>query len=77
MLVASTMGMPTTTSSMGTTENIMIGARPKHTPDSGHPPPIQRGLVSVRGIPSTTEHGVVSPLSTGHILGEGAAYLLI
>ena len=73
MLVASTMVMPTTTSSMGMTENIMIGARPKHTPDSGHPPPIQRGLVSVREILSTTEHRVVSPMSTGHILGEGAA----
>ena len=77
MLVASTMVIPTTTSSMGVTENIMIGARPKHTPDSGHPPPILRGLVSVREIPSTTEHRVVSPISTGHILGEGAAILLI
>ena len=38
MLVASTMVIPTTTSSMGGTENIMIGARPKHTRDSGHPP---------------------------------------
>ena len=73
ILVASTMVMPTTTSSMGMTENIMIGARPKHTPDSGYPPPIQRRLVSVREIPSTTEHRVVSPLSTGHIMGEGAA----
>ena len=73
MLVASTMVMPSTTSNIGMTENIMIGARPKHTPDSGHPSPIQRGLVSVREIPSTTEHRVVSPLSTGHILGEGAA----
>ena len=71
--MASTMVIPTTTSSMGVTENIMIGARPKHTPDSGHPPPILRGLVSVREIPSTTEHRVVSPISTGHILGEGAA----
>ena len=51
----------------------MIGARPKHTPDSGHPPPNQRGLVSVREILSTTEHRVVSPMSTGHILGEGTA----
>ena len=67
------MAMPTTTSSVGMTENLMIGARPKHTPDSGHPPPNQRGLVSVRESPSTTEHRVVSPKSTGHILGEGAA----
>ena len=67
------MAMPTNTSSVGMTENLMIGARPKHTPDSGHPPPNQRRLVSVREIPSTTEHRVVSPMSTGHILGEGAA----
>ena len=51
----------------------MIGARPRHTPDSRHPPPDQRGHVSVREIQSTTEHRVVSPMSRGHILGEGAA----
>ena len=55
------------------TENLMVGARPKHTPDSRHPPPNQRRNVSVREIPSTTEHRVMSPISTGHILGEGAA----
>ena len=58
---------------MGMTENLMIGARPKHAPDSEHLPPNQRGPISVREIPSTTEHKVVSPMSTGHILGEGAA----
>ena len=42
-------------------------------PDSKHPPPNQRGPISVREIPSPTEHRVVSPMSTGHILGEGAA----
>ena len=42
-------------------------------PDSEHPPPNQRGPISVREIPSTTEHRVVSPMNTGHILGEGAA----
>ena len=73
MLAVSTMMMPTPNSSMGMTENIMTGTKPKHTPDSGHPLPIQRGLVSVREIPSTTEHRVVSPIGTGHILGEGAA----
>ena len=51
----------------------MVGARPKHTPDSRHPPPNQREHVSVREIPSTTEDNIVSPISTGHILGEGAA----
>ena len=56
VLAASSMGMPPTTSSVGMTENLMVEARPKHTPDSGHPPPNQRGHVSVRVIPSTTEH---------------------
>ena len=55
------------------TENLMVGARPKHTPDSGHPLPNQREHVSVREVTSTTGHRVVSPVSTGHILGEGAA----
>ena len=72
VLAASSMTMPTTTSSVGITENIMIGARLKHTLDSGHPPQIQRGLVSVREIPSITEHTDVSPMSMGHILEEGA-----
>ena len=71
-LVASSMVMPTTTSSVGMTENLMVGTRPKHTPDNRHLPPNQRGHVSVREIPSTTEHRIVSPMSTGHILGEGA-----
>ena len=72
-LVTSSIGMPTTTSSVGMTENLMVGARPNHTPDSRHLPPNQRGHVSVREIPSTTEHNIVSQISTGHILGEGAA----
>ena len=42
VLAPSSMVIPTTTSSIGMTENIMIWARPKHTPDSGHPPPNQR-----------------------------------
>ena len=66
-------GEAPTTSSEGMTENFMVGARPKHTPDSRHPPPNHREHVSVREVPSTTGHRVVSPVSTGHILGEGAA----
>ena len=60
-LATSSIGMSTTILSVGMTENLMVGARPKHTPDSGHLPPNQRGHDSVREIPSTTEHGVVSP----------------
>ena len=67
------MAMPTTTSNVGITENLMVGARQKHTPDIRHLPPDQRGHISVRKIPSATEHRIVSPMSTGHILGEGAA----
>ena len=55
------------------TENLIVRARPKYTPASGHLPPNQTGHVSVREIPSTTEHRVVSPINTGYILGEGAA----
>ena len=33
--------IPTLATSMGVTENIMTGARPKHTPDSGYPLPSQ------------------------------------
>ena len=73
LLAASSMGMPPTTSGEGMTENLMVGTRPKHTPESGHPPCNQRGYVSVREIPSTTGHRVVSPVRTGHILREGAA----
>ena len=69
----SSVAMSTTTSSVGVTKNLMIGARPKHVPDSEYPPPSQRGPISVREIPSPTEHRVVSPVSTEHILGEGAA----
>ena len=69
----SSVAMPTTISSMSVTENLMVGARPKHAPDSEYPPPSHRGPISVREIPSTTEHRIVSPVSTGHILGEGAA----
>ena len=46
--------MPTMTSSMGVTENIMIGARPKHAPDSEYLSPSQRGPISVRKIQSPT-----------------------
>ena len=69
----SSVAIPTMTSSMGVTENLMIGARPKHASDSEYLPPNQRGPISVRKIQSPTEHRVVSPVSTGHILGEGAA----
>ena len=38
-LVASSIGMPTMTSRVGMTENLMVGASQKYTPDSGNLPP--------------------------------------
>ena len=71
---ASPVVIPTSATSMGVTKNIMTGARPKHTPDSEYPFPSQKGQVSLgREYQSPTEHGAVSPVGTGHILGEGAA----
>ena len=67
------MGMPPTIASEDMTENLMVGARPKHTPDSGQLPPDQREHVYVREVPSITGQRVVSPVNTQHILGEGAA----
>ena len=43
-LVASSMGMLPTIASEDMTENLMVGARPKHTPDSGHLPPIRENM---------------------------------
>ena len=40
--------------SEGMTENLMVGVRPKHTPDNGHLPPDQTECVSVGEVPSTT-----------------------
>ena len=46
-LVVSFMGMPPMIASEDMTENLMVGARPKHTPECGHLPPDQREHVSV------------------------------
>ena len=70
----SPVAIPILTPSTGATENIMIGARPKHSTDSEYLPPSQRGPIPVRKESlSPTEHRIVSPVGTGHILGEGAA----
>ena len=58
VLAASSIVIPTTTSCMDMTENLMIGSRSKHAPGSEHLPPNQGGPISVREIPSTTEHRV-------------------
>ena len=53
-------------------ENLMVGTRPKHTPNSGQLLPDQREHVSIE-VPSMTGPRVVSPVNNQHILGEGAA----
>ena len=39
--------IPITTANMGVTENIMTGARLKHTSDHEYPPPSLRDLISM------------------------------
>ena len=61
------------TLSVGMTENPMTRVRPRHTPDSGQLPPDQKEHVSTGAVPSIIGHRVVSSVSVGHIIGEGAA----
>ena len=67
------MGMPSTITSEDMAENLMVGARPKHTTDSGQLLPDQRERVSIGEVPSMTGPRVVSPVNNLQILGEGAA----
>ena len=43
----SPVALPVSTTNMGVTENIMAGARPKHTSDCKYPSPSQRDLISM------------------------------
>ena len=54
------MGMPSMSEDMA--ENLMVGARPKHTPDSGQPLPGKREHISIE-VPSMTGQRVVSPVN--------------
>ena len=69
----SPMGMPSTIKSEDMAENLMVGARPRHTTDGGQLLPEQREHVSIGEVPSMTRPRVVSPVNNQHILGEGAA----
>ena len=60
--------MPPIIASEGMTENLMVGMRPKYTPDNE-----QRDHVFVEEVPSTTGQRIVSPVNNQHVLGEGAA----
>ena len=57
------MGMPSTITSEDMAKNLMVEARPKHTPDSGHPLPGKREHISLGEVPSMTGSRVVSPVN--------------
>ena len=62
-LVVPSMGMPSTITSEDMAENLMVGARPKHIPNSGQLLPDQREHVSIGEVPSMTGQRVVSPVN--------------
>ena len=72
-IVTSSIGMTPVSSNVGMTENLM--GRIKAIPDSGLLPIGQKEHVSASADPSMMGHRVVSPVSTGDIIGEGAAIL--
>ena len=57
------MRMPSTITSADMAENLMVGVKPKHTPDSGQPLPDQREHVAIGEVPSMTGPRVVSPVN--------------
>ena len=71
VIVTPSIGMTPMALSVGVIENPMVRIRP--IPDSGPPPTNQKEHVSVSADPSLIGHRVVSPISSGHIIGEGAA----
>ena len=72
MLPTSPVAVPLSTMSIGVNNNVMVGARPKYTPDSKCQTPSKRSPDSVeRENWSPTEHTDVPPMGTEHILGEG------
>ena len=70
-IATSSIGISPVTLSARMTENPMVSIR--RTPDSGQLPPNWKEHVSAGTVPSTIGHRIVSPVSTGHIIGEGAA----
>ena len=70
-IATSSNGITPMTLSVGMTENPMVMTRP--TPDSGPLLPGWKDHVSADADPHMIGHRVVSPVSTGHIIGEGVA----
>ena len=71
VITTSSIGMTPTTLSVGVMENPMVVVR--SISDSGPPLTNQREYFPMSADPSMMGHGVVSPISSGHIIGEGAA----
>ena len=71
VIVTSSIGMTPATLSAGTIESPMVVERP--IPDRVPPSTNQKEHVSTSADPSMMGHRVVSPISSGHIIGEGAA----
>ena len=71
VITTSSIGMTPATLSARVMENLMVGVRP--ISDSGPPLTNQRKHVPMIADPSMMGHRVVSPISSGHIIGEGAA----
>ena len=70
-IVTSSIGMTPVSLSVGMTEDLAVRIEP--IPDSGLLPTSQKEHVSTSVDPSMIGHRVVSPVSSGHIIGEGAA----
>ena len=71
VVTTSSIGMTPVTLSAGEMENPMVRVRP--ISDSGPPLTNIRECVPMSADPSMMGHGVVSTISSGHIIGEGAA----
>ena len=70
-IATSSIGVPPVTLSAKTTENPVV--RVRHSADVGQLPPNWKEHVSAGVVPSMIGHRVVSPVTTGHTVGEGAA----
>ena len=75
VITTSSIGMSPAALSVGVMENLMVGVRP--ISDSGPPLTNQRECVLMSADPSMMGHGVVSPISSGHIIGKELQYLWI
>ena len=71
VIVTYSIGMTPASLSAGVIETLMVSIRP--IPDIGPLPTSQKEHVAASADPSMMGHRVVSPISSSHIIGEGAA----